>query len=464
MSLPPSSITLKRKADDEAPEYLYVHEPSNDGGRPLKRATGFVFKKQKNRETDNPSLETPHLFANGLIAAKPHNANNASAVLSSVQYQETNTPALAQAGAAANDTNNPSQTPHNVLGVSDTQASNNKPKSFLQTPNLRRFHMSRSSTPTDLPSSRIDGKSRKRAVPVVFVERKGESDTTKKQKAAEHKALIVTKEVTVDHAEQRRPQKKPGLAARKHVLLGKNALPEASLMAGPMSKPKEMRLPSSVMMPWDVNSDKLAAEMEAYTLQEISKNTAAMEKDDMLRRAGSSYNGGSSQPKFKPRKPALRYHERHPEETLIDSRDATDVEDGTDYVIDTYVRVSVDTLESPGTVKNIGLLVLDSQPDIDEFYLEEWDSDEEEEDEEDDENAEDHYTADYPDEEVDSDDEYGRNAYNYRNHNASDMEEFDTDDVEFSNEEDSKYPWAKPPWMRRPDIRGTALENSDMEI
>jgi hypothetical protein len=145
-----------------------------------------------------------------------------------------------------------------------------------------------------------------------------------------------------------------------------------------------------------------------------------------------------------------------------------DMDDDSDYVIDTYVRMPVELVEFEDQERNIGLLVLDSQPDIDEFYREFSESEEEDDEEEEDENgrnnfsnmcwlanvsvAENHYTADYPDEEVDSDDEYDRNAYHYRTHNASDLEEFDEDDATFSDDDAdaTKYPWAKKPWMKRP--------------
>jgi hypothetical protein len=63
-----------------------------------------------------------------------------------------------------------------------------------------------------------------------------------------------------------------------------------------------------------------------------------------------------------------------------------DMDDG-EYIIDTYVRIPADALETDEQSKNFGLLVLDTQPDIDEFYREDSDSDEEDDDEEEDENG-----------------------------------------------------------------------------
>ncbi len=143
-----------------------------------------------------------------------------------------------------------------------------------------------------------------------------------------------------------------------------------------------------------------------------------------------------------------------------------------------------DVLETEDVPKNIGFLILDSQPDIDEFYREEEDSDEEEDDLDEDENgrhssldqylylsnhkaAEDHYTGDCTDEEVDSDDEFDRNAYHYRTHNASDLEEFDgadDEDMTFSDDENesTKYPWMEQkPWLVRPKAGIAGQEEED---
>ncbi len=148
-------------------------------------------------------------------------------------------------------------------------------------------------------------------------------------------------------------------------------------------------------MPWDVSSERLAAEMQAYTLAEISRTLAEQEAEKPQPKSASTHGPKTSTSKFKPKKPALRYAERHPgekalndtamevDETYIEDEDMDDGE----YIIDTYVRIPAEALETEEHPKNFGLLVLDSQPDIDEFYREEEDTDEEEEDEEEDENG-----------------------------------------------------------------------------
>jgi hypothetical protein len=204
--------------------------------------------------------------------------------------------------------------------------------------------------------------------------------------------------------------------------------------------------------------------MQAYTLQEIGLNLAESEatKPGIKKPATTP----RKPTKFKPKVPARRYAERHPDQ-VVDTAAEMDIdevytddymdEDG-DYIIDTYIRIPAESLESLEAQKNVGLLILDSQPDIDEFYRDDDASDEEEDGEDEDENAENHYTADYPDEEVDSDDEYGRNAYNYRTHNASDLEEFDENDAVWSDDENEA---TKYPWMKRDVGRGVGIHDDD---
>ena len=63
-------------------------------------------------------------------------------------------------------------------------------------------------------------------------------------------------------------------------------------------------------------------------------------------------------------------------------------EDESSYIVETYIRVPVEQVNLERSQASIGLLVLDSQPDIDEFYNEDSDSDSDIYDEEEDENGE----------------------------------------------------------------------------
>ncbi|CAK3998790.1 Hypothetical predicted protein [Lecanosticta acicola] len=130
---------------------------------------------------------------------------------------------------------------------------------------------------------------------------------------------------------------------------------------------------------------------------------------------------------------------------------ATDTDDDTDYVYDTYVLASSSgagaaQVGEEGALGNVGYLVITEEDQaIWETYLEDdpsekdWDSDEE------DENAEDWYGADYPDDELASDDEYNRNAYGYRAHAGSDDEEWDAETGNLSDDEANheSRPWRK---------------------
>lgn len=215
--------------------------------------------------------------------------------------------------------------------------------------------------------------------------------------------------------------------------------------------------------------------MRKYTLDSIG---IALQESAVERQKSSPLPPlqQTSSPRFKPKVPALRYHERHPSDEAAqpaknvgDMSMDVDVEDDPEsYVIDEFVRVPIEQLGAYfDSSQKVGLLVLEGQEDLDVFYAEEEDDDSEIYDEEEDENgepkncsrehiadeviAENHPSADYPEDEVDSDDEFGRNPYLYRNRNASDDEEFDEDDATYSDEDvvGTTKPWnKKPSWMR----------------
>jgi len=180
-----------------------------------------------------------------------------------------------------------------------------------------------------------------------------------------------------------RLQKKPGLAARisaeSHV--NTPTVPNPSPLAG------NNRLPSGLTMPWNLDDEQLAAEMQAYTLQEIGRSMAESEAthptiistetvDTHLRR---------KQSKFKPKAPALRYQERHPEEVIqkseveIDELSDHDMDGDVEYVIDTYIRMPAEALDGEA---NVGELVINDK-DVEGFYTEDLDHEEEVDDEED---------------------------------------------------------------------------------
>lgn len=274
------------------------------------------------------------------------------------------------------------------------------PGSPLKAAKVRQFHMSRSSTTTDPLAPHPGGQIRKRtgrSHPTVFMERKSHvKDSAAQNLLSEAQVVQSVPEPNINLPEPRR-QKKPGLAVKGSAVSKKDEHRPTQPLVSALATPP-VRLPSGIVMPWDVNSEQLAAEMQAYTLQEISKNIAQAESfQSSPTPTTPTAKSNRPQSRFKPTKPALRYMERHPDTAMdIDLGSNTeldqpfiseDTDDDSEYIIDTYVRMPAHTLESSNSPKNFGLLVLDSQPDIDDFYLDEWDSDDEVEDEDEDENG-----------------------------------------------------------------------------
>lgn len=277
--------------------------------------------------------------------------------------------------------------------------------------------------------------SRTSAAGTVFMERRKSITNPEESKLAVIEAESLPPSISP------RPQKRPGRAARLPVAAQNKSIPPPST--------SEIRLPSGLLMPWDVDSKQLAAEMQAYTLEEIGRSIAESEAENPKIPEPQRQSPKS---KFKPKKPALRYHERHPEEVLskgskmdVDESRAyeEDMDDDTEYIVDTYIRMPAHEVKAEGE-QYFGLLVLDSQIDIDEFYKEGEEQEEEEIDEED-ENAEDHYTADYPDEE-ESESEYDFKAYS-------------------DDEGDSmRHPWtAKEPAWLKDGKKGDESDDDDGE-
>ncbi|KAI0480873.1 hypothetical protein GGR56DRAFT_293909 [Xylariaceae sp. FL0804] len=403
MSLPPQLIRVKRKASEDAPvSYLRVQEVKRH------RSEAFVYRRQDEEAAYHNSIpartERPIIHASqpGRSTSAFHSPPGSSAAANNDDTPETS----ASAGTTA---------------AAVTSASTAEP---------RRFHMSRRDmmlAPLPYPSHGRAGVSKKRSAPALFVERrikKISSRAVEKLHAAPSisrpvpQHASVAQEMDIDKPEPRR-FKKPGVAK----LANKDST----------SKYKA-ELPKAMTQRWNVDDmDRLAAEMDAYALEQIGLNIQRVE-EEKKKEAASSKMKQPRTLKIKPRAPAKRYAERHPndapatedqdmEEADIGMSDSDD--DG--YVIETYVRVPASKLGDQVPPQSVGLLVFDADPDIEYFYGEGEDSEDEWAEDEEDENAENHYTADYPDDEVASDDEYNRNAYSYRNGNASDLEEYGLD-------------------------------------
>lgn len=408
---------------------------------------GYVFERQPLPES--PALShTPQAFL-GTRTIKPLSRTASSQNL----RNQSNTTQVAAQQSSIQDAKKAG-----INGTDNQISSSGNGTTQQQKSQLRHFHISRASTQDNEKQPR----QRKDVPAIVFIERKvrPKQDPTKQNGGA----------VSTDSgAAPSRPQKKPGKNARTPVQQSTPLKVETSSIEHPTTAPnttttptpvRSAHIPDAFKNRWNVTSDELAKEMEAYTLQEIGHRLDQQQPPKTTEYPPNT-TPGRGHSKFKPKAPAQRYAQRHPEEAIL-AEDAMDVDyaseeevtDDLEYVTDTYYRVPIDELES--TVVNIGLLIIDSQPDVDQFYGQDEDSDDEDEFDDEDENgktnnlsygihiltsgtAENHYSADYPDEEIDSDDEYGRNVYNYRNHASDD--EFDAAYSDSDDENNKKYAW-----------------------
>jgi hypothetical protein len=139
--------------------------------------------------------------------------------------------------------------------------------------------------------------------------------------------------------------------------------------------------------------------------------------------------------KHKPRAPAQRFAERHPEKAAAfaaqngaDDPDAMDI-DTDEYVYDTYVREALmpdADGKLPEPTGTVGFLVIGEEDE--DWWNGEDESDKEFDTDDEDENAEDYYANDYPEDELDEDDEYDRNLYQSAYRRGSDDEDFNGQD------------------------------------
>ncbi|KAK0630600.1 hypothetical protein B0T17DRAFT_491499 [Bombardia bombarda] len=447
MSLPPDTIQVKRKRGVEDGPVDFLRVEANKRHRSLSGDGTWVYQR---KQVDPEQELTKH--------------TNASAIPSILPTKE-------------GDENRP------LKPLRRTQAAK-KPQEQLQPPDLnlpepnsdlmRRFHLSRSIAPN--PAITGAGIAKKRAATAVFVER-----STKKPQEARN-ILSLPQRPKAGGPQDRHPpthatpvptvkvspaaSSEPAVAAQDHQHQqpssqsrlkrpGSNARTKSSSPA-PGAPGTRAALPLSFTSRdrEEFNMDQLARDMDAYALSQIFNNVSRMDQDSAKIAARSQAHTNAalntspaSKSRFKPKAPALRYHERHPEQVVeaerakaaaaavaaqqhdadmmdIDDEDGTDDED---YVVETYERVPASRLRDQVVPPHrVGLLVFDSEPDrADFFYGEEGDSDDEYLEDDEDENAENYYTADYPEEEVDWDDEFDRNPYLFQTKNASDEEEYD---------------------------------------
>lgn len=280
----------------------------------------------------------------------------------------------------------------------------------------RRFHVSRAmlAAAAKQPTGGNIFK-KERQGPTLFVERTKRKRLLAKPRRSLAPQMSSSQELATDDVKQK-DLKRPGVSKRA---VGESA--EAST--------KEL-LPESMINRHNEDMDKIAADMNEWVLREVGASLHQIEEDKKA----------AEKARFKPKAPAQRYQERHPQLHEVDtemSNTATptemsdeDGEEGEDWIIEEYIRVPANYMAIDVSPSDIGVLVLEGEEDTMLFYGAQNDDDDELGEDEEDENAENHYTADYPEDEVASDDEYGRNPYWFRNKNASDDEEFDEDEYD----------------------------------
>jgi flagellar basal body rod protein FlgC len=352
-----------------------------NGHRQIKQ---YVFKRQRTSTNPNNNILNP-LNPSSFRAQQP-------AISFTGNQPAARASKPAEAPAAYNQ--GPEQTPGSLEGtVSNASTSISTGQSSGHRANMqpsitaktvpRRFHLSRSSirSPTGTTPGHIRGAKRP---PAVFIERMRVTELDSKASDA-----------SVPHELSQASQ---NTSNNQHTNGdGKATLPSIDNHPRPPAPLRNVRLPSGKVVPWNADSATLAAGMQAYTLREIGHNLAntympetSSTSTPIIRARQVSH--------FKPKAPALRYHERHPEqaeategkkefnqdEIMTDAADPDGDESG--YVMDTYIRMPAEMFEFREQ-KSVGLLVLDSQPDIDDFYNDDSDSDSEIYDEEEDENG-----------------------------------------------------------------------------
>ncbi|UNI14350.1 hypothetical protein JDV02_000986 [Purpureocillium takamizusanense] len=411
MSIPPQLIRVKRKRVDEAPvQFLRMISIPVPPTAPAPRLTSSpeFDASQKRHRSGNWAYQRRQPAAYPVRADKPviHLSRPEDASPPTKKHQAVRH----SLDAAVAD-----------QSTADEAAAGHSPtRPALAEP--RRFRVSRSAT---LSAGKNQAQSagvskRDRYGPAVFVEGTRRKKLARKSLAVVHEAVTQSDMMPPPSTDgpavgvQQKDLKRPGVRKKAATDSAKDV-------------PTHRPLPDSIKNRQDGNLDKIAADMDRWVLDEIGANLHGMERDKQL----------AQRPRFKPKAPAKRFHERHPEfaqtsqpresaeVTMTDASDDNAEEDDDDWVIEEYVRVPALSISTDVPATDIGVLDLDDDEDSALLFgpLPEDDDDADEEDE--DENAENHYTADYPEDEVESDDEFGRHAYLYRNTNASDEEEFD---------------------------------------
>lgn len=169
---------------------------------------------------------------------------------------------------------------------------------------------------------------------------------------------------------QERRLKKPAARSRQN-----------SPLPGPNTRSP---LPTSVMSPHNQDLSKITADMNAWVMKEIGANLEDMEQEKQR------------VARFKPKAPAKRYQERHPEVATSTSEPndvsmnmgESEAEDDDDWIIEEYVRIPAHAMTVDVAPTDVGVLVLDGKEESNLFYGPERDEDEDLDEDDEDENGE----------------------------------------------------------------------------
>ncbi len=381
-------VDVERAAQRDVRPVIHASKPG-DENVPLQRAKAVITAKTKHVDKEKPTVR------------------------STAATSETT------AGTAAA-----------AVGASRLSFPAKSPKKDSSEP--RRFHLSRAPTPSPmaptalLGRTNVDKRSRYTG-PAVFVERSNKRKRVSTKVLAKHASHMATtaahdipaaavprngdrdQKMVVDHGAKKElliPQlpKRPG-STRRPSATAAAIKPSSSAAAKTTTT---IPLPSSLVNnQWDADMDELAREMHEYTLQTMGQNLARMDAESKQEAefaaatAAARKAAVTKSPRtmhFKPKAPAKRFAERHPELGQdgeagpvadlgrrmgdIDMESGSDTDDE-DYVIEMYVRVPGHELSDKLALEKVGLLVFDTEPDVDFFYGHESDSEPELEDDED---------------------------------------------------------------------------------
>lgn len=221
---------------------------------------------------------------------------------------------------------------------------------------------------------------KKRLGPAVFVEsiRRKKVPKTRRSLAPGQLPMQLDNEIRIkeqlpeDEIEQRQ-LKKPGVANKNRRVADSQNEP-----------PTRAPLPESLMSRHDQDMDKIANDMNAWVLNELGANLHSMEQDNKPLR-------------FKPKSPAKRFNERHPElappqssatSTDTTMSDLSDEEgDDEDWIIEEYVRIPANSVALDAAPTDVGILVLEDEEESLLFFGSALDDDDELAEDDEDENG-----------------------------------------------------------------------------